>query len=373
MPIDSYKPIDNAAGAPAKWHAGDNPIGAAIANRLINNTQWIVQNRQCKQSKSWDATRSTDTTLSNWADADDGSTLTGYQGYLGGGTAVFDTDTVGVQFSTHPGTPMTIPLGWKLSPGARFLTIRVAMRVDNANGGMAAFCRLNGDIFPSLPISDDVNRDTFEPPSDFFNSETRAATDAYKEVTLTSVDGTNGTSYYELEIEIQPQDGNPRLTGDSYVDLDYENDNCAIFLCFQSGYDPVGGTEQVAGPASLGPALNRGNRALKTNQLMSKYANNTNPGKYHKVIKLTHTDTARTETWHHVVQLRPFDVTKTPFAANNEAEYILWPSVPADVVPPELGANSGASPDTGLRPGDSFNIYDVTKFTILSVTVEESF
>lgn len=372
MPITSYKPIDNASGAPGQWHANDNPLGAAIANRLINNTQWIVQNRLSKHSKSWDATRSTDTTLTIFSDATDGSTLSGYQGYLGGGSLVSDPDTIGVQFSTHPGTPMTIPLGWKLSPGARYLTIRVAMRVENANGGMAAFCRVNGDNFPSLPISDEVNTDTFEPPSDFFNTETRAATDAYKEVTLTSVDGTNGTSYYELQIEVQPEDGDPRLTGDFYMDLGYESDNCHVFLCFQSGYDPVGGTEAVN---STAPALSRGNRALKTSDNMTKYASNTNPGKLHKVIKLTHTDTARTETWHHVVQLRPFDATVAPFSASNPSEYILWPSIPSDVVPPELteGAGSGASPGTGLSPGDSYDIYDLTKFTILSVTIEESF
>jgi hypothetical protein len=172
-------------------------------------------------------------------------------------------------------------------------------------------------------------------------------------------------SYYTLQIEIPG-----KLDGSDFQEHSYQEGE--IFLCFQSGYDPVGGTEQVN---ATGPALSRGNRALKTADNMSKYSTTQNPGKFHKLIKFTHTDTARTETWHHVLQLRPFDVSLAPYNASNPSEYILWPAIPPDVVPPALteGAGSGASEGTGLQLSDNYDIYDLTVFTIVSVSIEESY
>lgn len=376
MGISDYKPIDNNAGTPAKWHNEDSPIGAAIANRLLNNTQWIAQNRLSKSSKVWDGTIANDETLGNFASRSLPSGLTGYEGYLGGGSLVSDPETIGVQFSTHPGLPMTIPFGWRLSPGARFLDVRVAMTVENANGGMAAFARLNGSTFPSVPIAEEIDELEYKPPANFtpsaggfFNTLTRSDSDSYKEVAPTSASGTAGLSYYSFRIEIPGT-----LNGTDFQNTSYEEDNCKVFLAFQSGYDASSiGAETIHNGTD--PSLSQGNRMLKSAVDMSKYANNTSPGKLHKVIKLNYSDVPMTETWHHVVQMRPSDPTVAPFDPSNQISYVLWPAVPPGGVPPSLtgGAGAGADESVGLHKGDSFSIYDLTKFTILSVTIEESF
>lgn len=366
--ITNYKPIDNGAGAVGAFET-DAPFGAAIANRLVNNTQWIHQNRLATHSKSWDYTIVNDTNLTTFSSAGNPSGVKGYKGYIGGGSLTDDPDTIGVQFSTHPSTPMTIPFAWRLSPGAKFININIAMQIDNAIGGMAAFARFGGQVIPSAPTVPDRRLDTFAPPgvaTDFFNETTRTDyPNTYQEVALTSTNGTNGMSYYQLQIEVPG-----KLDDNNFQEHSYEEGE--IFLCFQSGYDPAGGTEQVN---NTGPALSRGNRALKTNDFMAKYSGTTNPGKLHKLIKFTHTGTAREETWHHVLQLRPFDLTRAPFHAANPSEYVLWPSLPPDVVPPSLteGAGSGATEGTGLQLGDNYDIYDLTVFTIVSVAIEESY
>jgi len=366
--ITNHKPIDNGAGAVGAFEQ-DAPFGTAIANRLVNNTQWLYQNRLATHSKSWDYTIVNDTNLSTFTSAGTPSDVKGYRGYVGGGSLTDDPDTIGVQFSTHPTVPMTIPFGWKTTPGARFININIAMKIENAAGGMAAFVRFSdGSVIPAAPTAPEPNSETFAPPTvatDFFNEDFRTNyTTAYKQVELTSTNGTSGMSYYRLTIDLGTLDENKFYDRSTQVGQ--------IFLCFQSGYDPVGGTEQVNPDV---PALSRGNRALITNSDMIKYSGNTNPGKLHKLIKFTHTATAREETWHHVLQMRPSDLTRTPFHADNPVEYILWPALPPDVVPPSLtaGGGSGASDGTGLQLGDSFDIYDLTVFTIVSVSIEESF
>lgn len=369
MTISNYKPIDNGAGAVGAFE-DDAPVGAAIANRLVNNTQWIHQNRLAKHAKAWDYTVFDNQNLIFFTSADDPADATGYRGYVGGGSLTDDTETIGVQFSTHPSTPMAIPFGWRVSPGAKFINILVALKVENAVGGMAAYARFNGQVIPTAPNAEVRRGDTFAPPAvatDFFNSSTRDDyEDSYTEVALTSTNGTNGLSYYQLQFEIPG-----KLQGEAFQEHSYQTGE--IFLCFQSGYDPLGGTQQVATPS--GPALSRGNRVIQTNDNMSKYSGINNPGKFHKLVKFTYTGTARTETWHHVLQMRPADITIAPFAANNPVEYVLWPSIPPDVVPPSLteGAGSGASEGTGLQLGDNFDIYDLTVFTIASVTIEEAY
>jgi len=366
--INNYKPIDNGAGAVGAFET-DAPFGAAIANRLVNNTQWIHQNRLATHSKSWDYTITSNTSLVQFGSAGTPSDVKGYTGYVGGGSLTDDPDTIGVQFSTHPSVPMAIPFTWKLSPGAKFININIAMKIDNAIGGMAAFARFNGAQIPLAATATPGNPTTFSPPgvaTNFFNESTRTDyPDAYQEVALTSTNGTSGMSYYQLQIEI------PNKLDDNNFSDEYYQDG-EIFLCFQSGYDPAGGTEQVN---HTGPALSRGNRALKSNDHMSKYSGNTNPGKLHKLIKFTHTGTAREETWHHVLQMRPSDVSRAPYTSGNHVEYILWPALPPDVVPPSLtdGAGSGASEGTGLQLADSYDIYDLTVFTIVSVSIEESY
>jgi len=109
---------------------------------------------------------------------------------------------------------------------------------------------------------------------------------------------------------------------------------------------------------------------------MAKYANNTNPGKYHKVVKIDYTDASVIQTWHHIVQLRPYDATVDAFSSGNPETFVLWPAIPAAGVPPDLvgggaGSGAGAAPNTGLRNGDSITLYDITQFNIYAIAVEE--
>jgi hypothetical protein len=369
--ITEYKPVDDGAGTTDNWYTTNHPMGAAIGQRFANNSSWLAQNRLNKSSKTWDCTDSSDTSTSTFKNsAGDSSKILGYTGNVGGASAS-DTDTIGFQFSTHPGAPLAMPLGWRLSPGAGKIKVRLTMEVLNATGSVyAALVNGDGGVYPASGFAE-VDRSTYSPlvAGNFFNAEIRAA-DSYAEVDPTSGAGTSGYSYYELDIDLA------RFSGSVPINGGYDDD-ATIVLFFQSGVDvSSAGTHQVgAGPSA---ALTTGNRVLRTTSNMSKYANNTNPGKYHKVIKIDYTDASVTETWHHIVQLRPHDVTVNAFAVSNSETFVLWPSIPPAGVPPSLvggggGTNTGALEDTGLLNGDNFTMYDITQFNIFSVTVEEEY
>ncbi len=370
MSIPSFKPMDDGIFVlpDAKWHGfigAKNPLGAAIANRFINNSQFIAQNRLAAHSKAWDCClvdEDSTTTMSGSA------TPSGFLGHSGsvGGLAQNDAATLGFEFSTHPAMPLAIPFGWRLSPGASQINVRVALNVQNAEGAMYAYLvENNRAASPRIVAVDGRNDETYE-ATEFFTSDIRAES-SYAALATTATSGTSGLSYYDLEINIPG-----RYTGVENEVHSYDN-NATVFLCFQSGVQLASGSTPSLNATA--PALERGNRMLTTNSNMSKYANIRNPGKNHNVIKLSYTDTDKTETWHQIVQMRPADLSLAPFNASNPEQYIIWPSVPTDVVPPSLtdGTNSFAAEGTGLLLGDQFNLYPVTQFNVYSVSIQESY
>ncbi len=367
MSISSFKPIDDGSGLPddSKWQGQNNPLGAAIADRLVNNTQFIAQNRLAAHSKVWDSCLTDNTSTSNMQSSVSlPSDFVGYPGNVGG-TMQNDEETRGLEFSTHPSLPLAIPFGWRVSPGAKKINVRVALSVENIAGGMYAYCTINGgSAAPRLPAIEnlDVAESTYEPPTDFFTSDIRAE-DSYVEAALTSTNGTAGLSYYDLEIDLADR------SGSTVQSINYSYTG-VVFLCFQSGVDGSGGTQNIN---TTNPALQKGNRLITTTSNMQKYATSKNPGKYHRVIKFTHSDTVREETWHQVIQLRPADVSLAPFDSLNSEQFVIYPSIPSDVVPPSLtgGPNADAAEGTGIE--STFDIYPITKFKVYSVSIQEKY
>ena len=374
--ITDHKPIDNGAGTTDNWYTEDNPMGAAIGQRIANNTSWLAQNRLNKSSKTWDCTVSSDSSTSTFStSAGDSTKVLGYTGNVGG-VSTSDTETIGLQISSHPGAPLALPLGWRLSPGAGKIKVRIAMEVLGAQGGIfAALINGDGAVYPTMGFPT-VNPTTFAPlvAGQFFNAEIRA-TDAYSTVELTSTNGTDGYSYYELTIDMSVFSGTD-------VRRTLYDDDASIVLFFQSGVDltspetlQVGATS----PDALEAALTTGNRVLRTNSNMAKYAGVRNPGKYHRVAKIEYNSgTPWDETWHHVVQLRPYKHTLGAFAHTNAETFVLWPSIPPTGAPPSItggggGMNAGALEGTGLLNGDSFTLYPITQYNIYSITVEEEY
>jgi hypothetical protein len=372
MAISDFKPIDDNSTTPnGEYHDANMPVGAAIAHRLVNNIQFTAQNRLAKQSKTWDCTIADDENLTTFSgSAGDATTIMGYSGSVGG-LSQADDQTVGLEVSTHPSVPLAIPFGWRLSPGARRIHVRVAVDVQNMTGSMYAYgVDQGGRTFPRVGATDEVPSEmAFAPATNFFTTEIRAES-SYAEMGPTSLSGTGGLSYYDLEIEVPG-----RLDGGGTPNINYKQDNVTIFLCIQSGVDQTVGVSAGINPTS--PALFTGNRVINLNNSMAKYIQQRNPGKYHRVCKFDYTGTDRTSSWHQVVQMRPADVTLAPYDSLNPESFILWPAIPPDVVPASLvggaGSNAGAAPGTGLQNGDTFTIYPVTRFNIYSVTIEESF
>ncbi len=372
MSISEFKPISDSAGVPddAKWQGTKNPLGAAIANRLINNTQFCAQKRLAAHSKAWDSGLINDTSLTTISPRMLPSNFIGHTGNVGG-LSQSDSETLGVEFSTHPGLPLAIPFGWRLSPGANQVNVRVALTVENIAGGMYAYIAGGGGRVPEGPYplniaTEGVDENTFEATSGFFTSDIRSQT-SYAQADLTSTNGTGGMSYYDLVIDI------PEKYDNSFTEGHLYDTNATVFLCFQSGVDTLGGSTPTVDAPSNAPALQRGNRMLNTTSNMSKYLNIKNPGKLHRVARFTYNDTTRTEGWHQVVQLRPGDVTKAAYASNNPEQFILWPAIPKEVVPPSLttGPNAEAAEGTGLQLGDQFDLYPVTQFKVFSVSIQE--
>ena len=374
--ITDYKPIDDGVGTNENWYTDEFPVGAAFAQRLANNASWLAQNRLNKSSKTWDCTASNDSSTSTFnASAGDATKILGYAGNVGA-VSTNDIETIGFQISSHPGAPLALPLGWRLSPGAGKVKVRLAMKISNAQGAIyAALVSGNGAVSPAMGLPE-VDITTFSPlvAGQFFNAEIRAE-DSYQTVELTSTNGTSGYSYYELTIDLS------RFAGTATREAAYDED-ATVVLFFQSGVDLTSPeTLQIgaSSPDAVVAALTTGNRVIRTNGVMSKYAGIRNPGKYHRVAKFDYNaGTPKTETWHHVVQLRPYEFDTGAFAANNPETFVLWPAIPPAGVPPSLvggggGMNAGALEGTGLLNGDSFTLYPITQFDIYSVTVEEEY
>jgi hypothetical protein len=254
------------------------------------------------------------------------------------------------------------------------LNVRVALEVLNMTGSMYAFLiDSNGAASPRAgAIFGGVsgrNNITFAPPTNFFTPDIQAEP-SYVEMGPTSLSGTNGMSYYDLTINIPA-----RASGSNFTEQKYQNESVTVMLNFQGGVDQTAGISETVNPIS--PALAVGNRALNTNSNFAKNTNQRNPGKFHRVCKFDYPGTTRLESWHHVMMLRPGDATIAPYSNLNPEQFILWPAIPADVVPTSLvggaGENAGASPGTGLQNGDTFTIYPCTQFNVYSVTIEESY
>jgi len=369
--IDDYNPVDDGAGTTDDWYTENNPLGAAIAQRFANNSVWLGQNRLNKSSKTWDCTVSSDSSPSTFStSAGDATKILGYTGEVGG-SSTSDTETIGFQFSSHPGAPVAIPIGWKLSPGAGRIKVRIAMEVLGAPGAM--YIHPFGAVAsPGLPVT---NPNTFMPlvAGEFFNPLIRGS-QGYQELALSSTNGTDGSSYYELITEWG------RFEAGSEDVVRQFNDDISIVIFFQSGVDLTSPeTLQIgsSSPSAVEAALTTGNRVIRTNSNMSKYSGVRNPGKYHRVAKFDYNaGTPWEQTWHHVEQLRPYDFTIGAFHSSNPETFVLWPSIPSTGVPPSLtggggGMNAGALEGTGLLNGDSFSLYPITQFNIYSITVEE--
>lgn len=374
--ITDYKPIDDGTGTTDNWYTEDNPMGGAIGQRFANNSSWLAQNRLNKSSKTWDCTVSSETLTSTFNNsAGDSTKILGYTGEVGA-VSTNDTETIGFQISSHPGAPLAMPLGWRLSPGAGKIKVRLTMEVLGAQGGIyAALVNGEGAVYPAMGFAE-TESTTFAPlvAGNFFNAEIRA-TDAYSTVELTSTNGTSGYSYYELTIDLSVFSGTD-------VRRALYDDDASIVLFFQSGVDLTSAEFPQIGassPSDVVAALTTGNRVIRTSSNMAKYAGVRNPGKLHRVAKFDYNaGTPWDETWHHIVQLRPYEFDIGAFHSNNDETFVLWPSIPPTGVPPSLtggggGVNAGALEGTGLLNGDSFTTYAITQFNIYSVTVEEEY
>jgi hypothetical protein len=380
MTILNYKPLAlEAENIPTGPFQNDFPLGAAIPNRYINNSQFIAQNRLRRGCKTWDACR----TFSNTGNppvspaALEGNNLIGHLGNFAGSAAQTVPYTEGLQFSTHPAVPLGIPFLFPVSPGARFIDVYISAQIDNAAGGIMAegFFQDSGGMRPmaqqcSVEL---LNFTNFAAPvmnsgtaTDFFTSGIRASTQ-YQEAQPTATAGFNGMSYFKVTIPLSD-----RLEGLQIKRMDTQPVMSSIILSFQSGID----FGSLVTRATANQPLRLGNREVTMNDNFSKFAGSLDPGAYHKVFKFSYPLTDRIESWHHALAAYPEDLSVSAYSSSGREKMLIWPGIPANDV--EQGSadpvsNSTAPDGSGFSQGDNVEEYDITVFKLYSVSIEERY
>lgn len=381
MTILNYKPFAlEAETAPTGPFQNNFPLGAAIPNRIVNNAQFIAQNRLKRGCKTWDACR-TFTSGGNPPDSFssgslEGSDLVGHNGNFAGSANQNVPYTQGLQFSTHPAVPLGIPFLFPVSPGARFIDVYVTAQIDNAAGGIMAegfFQDLGGMRPMAQQCSVELlNFTNFAAPvmnsgtaTDFFTSDIRASTQ-YQEAQPSATAGFNGMSYFKVTIPLVD-----RLEGLQIKKMDTQPVMCSIILSFQSGIDFTPTTR-----ATANVPLRLGNREVTMNDNFSKFAGSLDPGAYHKVFKFSYPLTDRTESWHHALAAYPEDLSVSAYSSSGREKMLIWPAIPANDV--EQGSadpvsNSTAPDGSGFSQGDNIEEYDITVFKLYSISIEERY
>jgi hypothetical protein len=367
----TYRPIDNGN----EFSLGDNPaLSSAIEQAVQNNAADMQFFRRQRRGASWHPGPTSQTIATSFVETD-------LQGYLDPYVLGNNPETIGFQFSTHPGTPMCLPLAFPISAGASELKVRVCMKVENADGDLLAFGLRNGGVavpdspVKNLEITGARSGGAFPgAATSCFTSATVAsgiANGNYVAVTTTAASNTDGFSFYELTIPLRRaaiggvDTSVPRIDAISMQNPGGEEvlapqdigEVYAVCLCFGSRADQASPTVYNV------TDVRYDQKVLLVSTTVPAIAPN-GPGKFHELVEVTDgvadLSGGYQDTYHHIMQVRPDSTDPTnPNYGNLDTEFVIYPRV-----------DSTANPAT-FGPGQTITTYPLTKFTIYSVSIEE--
>lgn len=343
MATIAYKPISR--DEPVGITGVNNSMPAALGRRVADNSQFLLQERLPKTAIAFNGA-ATNTNLAGNPDASD---LAGYYGRVGGGSTIQDPNTIGLQFSTHPGNPLIVPIPFQWTGLGNTIRVFISLAcTDTVSIGASYF---NGEAtFPN--IVPDLDRNTYL-GSGFFNQADLGS--AAIDIGDTATFGTAGVSYVMLDIK--PPNfpaGQFEDRKDTFVS-EAATKNGIILLTISSHLGSSAGTETINDILADGYLIQMGAN-------FAKYApaGTENPGKFHKVAKLTIKNSPNTtETYHHVIQYRPADIND-PWGASVLGQFAIHPPI----YRPYLD-------NSNVEIGDTFELFDITKITLFGVSVQE--
>jgi hypothetical protein len=363
----AYIPIDNEN----EFSLGSNPaVSSAIIKRLSDNAADMQTNRFLRHGASYHI-GGVQGVLADIV----GDDFVGYPDdfKIGG-----NPETIGLQFSTHVAHPMCLPFTWMPSALADKITVRIACKIENAPMDLFAlaydprgpsYSPLWPDYDPNATTYSVRNLDTPNSGTSVFNTIAKIQ-QTYLELPVFSsgVSETDDMQFFEVEIPLNNLSGRGTYSdslsvttldnngnGDFRSNIQRQN---FIVLCFASRMDETSGqTVQVEG-------IRYGRKAIRIDETVTPFLPN-GPGKFHAMVKIENGVFANGEykdTWHHVIQARPFDVNNNAFG-NNDVEFYIWPAIPESF-------NLPFTP--GLTNEQLITYYPLSKCTLYSVTIEES-
>lgn len=319
-------------------------VPSALGRRLVDNGQFLLKERLPKTAIAYDA-GPTNAALSGNPDATD---LTGYRGDVAG-TASFDTETIGLQFSTHPGNPLVLPIPFERTGWGNKIRVFLSLVCTDTLNIAAAYTR-NGITQPT--VLPNVNRSTYL-GSGFYNSTELG--EATVTIADTATTGTSGVSYVVLDINIPSlADGRTAEDQRSTFDSEAGTKDGFVLLYFASEVDlPSSDLD------SINTIKNNGYTIVMDSDF-SKFAPASNPGKLHKLIRCDiKNDPNATVTYHHVIQYVPLD-PDDPYGVGSLGVFHIHPPILRQYL------------DNGnVEDGDDIRVYDITKVTLLGVSVQE--
>lgn len=386
------------------------PLPVSLYERLVSNGQFLVRNRLSKIINSWTG-GTTDSTGPNIEGTDiKGYWNTGlYYNNAGTATADYDTQTRGLQFSTHPAEPyiLTIPIHAPYSSNLNLLEtlkVRIVAEIENADVEVIAFISAGARDSSGAPGDDPDSikfagvQDPAASPSGLINFNSSADRiglkgDGYLEfpwdslsavhqiLTPTATTGYNGLSYYELTVP-NIFAGNPDAefrTGAVNLVGQYESQNFKpyLVLMFLSKVGSLIDSDTLDTSSPFPDSqiqlnsVGSGAYVLLDTKYNSKFGGVTPPGKYHAVLKTNYTGTSTAYMYHHILQILPVDKLKArlsedlfvpvdnPWANKHHTCFCIYPSIPyVNILDGSIGA------------GDAVQVYSLGKISLHSVTIE---
>lgn len=385
------------------------PLPVSLYERLVSNGQFLVRNRLSKIINSW-----TGGTTNSTGPEIEGTDIQGYWNtglYYNNSnvaTADYDTQTKGLQFSTHPAEPylLTIPIHapyYSSAPGQETFKVRIVAEIENADVEVIAFVS-NGARSASGDKNNDPDSILFgniQNPVELVNFDSAADRISlkgngyrafdwpafgadYKVMTPTATSGYNGLSYYEFTIPNKFV-SNPDAeitTGCSNLDQKYISANYKPYLVLMF-LSKIGGLINSDTLDSSSPfpdaqiqisGKGSGAYVLLDTKYNNKFGGVTPPGKYHAVVKTNYTGPITFNSmYHHVLQILPVDKLKArlsedlyvpvdnPWANKHHTCFCIYPSIPYITIQ-----------DGSIGAGDAVEVYSVGKVNLHSVTIEST-
>jgi len=419
-----YKPIDETDSYTLVTGAL-SPVPIALYERLASNGQYLLRNRLRKSNMFWTGATTSNVTDPATVKPDDLiGTYNSALSYTTQDVAVpgNDPQTYGLQFSTHIAEPylLTVPMdslfgtdeGGFPNPIEGF-KVRLCLRIEEADMDVLAWIRRRDKS--STEDEDVIRYGGNGNPINLINSAfpSRFEGDGYKtalelntagegtalvNMTKTSVTGTDGCSYYELDIpSIHTLEGDYLSDPVNYNTKDFSNpasrfvlSEYNLVLSFLSKAGDLMQTAKIKSfiDRDITPSIFLGSGAyVELNQTFAtvsgKFAIDVPPGKFHAMAKIFYNTSAAgmppgvDYTWHHVLQMIPIENTTpninnlfnpntidNPWSSSYNAGLVLYPSIP--YMPTTLNPTLTA----GAATGSTIELYYLSKATLFSVTAE---